>query len=191
MVEPAADLRNNVQVGTTDPAGNDPKQNVWNVLDLQEGARRCLRCGKDGGSHFDLSSRTHIGRTTWSAQTSRRFQTFATGYVTCQRCSFFLPAQVKVRRAKRCSHSCGRLPLKSLRGERIWRLDNCEVNQIGTMHAAGFPDRNGVVAEHLWERPQALRACNHHILLPGWIMPVLRNPDGCHCLLPSPTECSD
>lgn len=92
VVEPAADLRNNVQVGTTDPAGNDLKQNVWNILDLQEGARRCLRCGKDGGSHFDLSSRTHIGRTTWSAQTSRRFQTFATGYVTCQRCSLFLPS---------------------------------------------------------------------------------------------------
>jgi len=51
---------NNVQVGTTDPAGNYPKQHISglelgarDVHDLQEGSGRCLRSGKDSGSHFN------------------------------------------------------------------------------------------------------------------------------------------
>ncbi len=60
-------------------------------------------------------------------------------------------------------------------------MDNCVINQTGTMNTSCLVDEAAGFAENLRKHPQALRAGNHDVLLSGRVMPVSRIQMGPAC----------
>ncbi len=70
---------------------------------------------------------------------------------------------------------------KLLRRGTRW-LDDGVMNHAGTMGAACLADRPHLDIQNMRKNPQTLWARHHHVPVPGWIVPVFRNPDGRGCV---------